>query len=74
MDRDVGLLHVVVLKAEPDTRLADIQTLIDVSPAQLTKSEGVRGLSAGILATGATHDTTRAKPRRQCWCSTTRPG
>jgi hypothetical protein len=54
--RDAGLIHVVVLKAKPDTTTADVQTLIDESYAQLTKIKGVRGLWAGKPAANATPD------------------
>jgi hypothetical protein len=52
--RGAGLIHVVVLKAKPDTPASEAQTLIDDAYAQLTKIKGVRGLWAGKPAAKAT--------------------
>jgi hypothetical protein len=51
--RGAGLIHVVVLKAKPDTPATEAQTLIDDSYAQLTRIKGVRGLWAGKPAASA---------------------
>ena len=45
--RDAGLVHVVVLKAKPDTAPDDVKVLIDECYAQLAKLKTVRGLWAG---------------------------
>ena len=57
--RNAGLIHVVVLKAKPDTKTADADSVIADSYAQLTKIKGVRGLWAGKPTTTATPDATQ---------------
>src|SRR6476619_4329346 len=54
--RGAGLVHVVVLKAKPDTTDSDVQNTIDESYAQLSKIKTVRGLWAGKPASKATPD------------------
>ncbi|MBA4065244.1 MAG: hypothetical protein C0501_16335 [Isosphaera sp.] len=54
--RDAGLVHVVILKAKPDTPRGAAQDLIDDAVAQLAKIKGVRGLWAGKPAAKATPD------------------
>jgi TolA-binding protein len=54
--RGAGLVHVVVLKAKPETTDADVQNTIDESYAQLTKIKTVRGLWAGKPSSKSTPD------------------
>jgi TolA-binding protein len=54
--RRAGLVHIVVLKAKPDTADSDVQNTIDESYAQLSKIKTVRGLWAGKPASKATPD------------------
>jgi hypothetical protein len=54
--RNAGLIHVVILKAKPDTKPADVKSVVADSYSQLTKIKGVRGLWAGEPATNATPD------------------
>jgi hypothetical protein len=56
--RDAGLVHVVILKAKPDTPATAAQAVIDDAVAQLAKIKGVRGLWAGKPATKATPEAT----------------
>jgi hypothetical protein len=58
--RGAGLIHVVVLKAKPETKPADVQAMIDDANAQLSKIRGVRGLWAGKPASGSPGDYTAA--------------